>query len=98
MSKTIRVEKRQRGFFGWVFLTIFWLFNAFMVLATVLGVSSSGEVIAGATTDAQQAGAAIGTAIGLSMILSLWMAGAVILGLFVLLTRGKKVTIETTVE
>jgi hypothetical protein len=32
----------------------------------------------------------------MGMILSIWMAGAVILGMFVIFTRGKKIVIETT--
>ncbi len=37
----------------------------------------------------QQAGAAIGTGIGAMFIIFIWVAGAVITGLFALLTRPK---------
>ena len=52
---------------------------------TVLGLS--GAVI----------GRAIGATIGTSMLLGIWMAGSVILGIFVLLSRGRKTVIEETV-
>lgn len=42
-----------------------------------------------AMSEAERAGAAIGTGIGVALILGIWMIGDVILGLFVLLTRPK---------
>ncbi len=98
MSKTIRVERRQRGVFGWVFLILFWVFNAFMAWGLFEGLANTSEVAATATTEAQKAGAAIGTALGVSMVLGIWMAGAAILGLLVLMTRGRKVITETIVD
>lgn len=98
MAKTVRIEKRQRGVFGWVFLVIFWAFNAFMALSMFLGLANTGDMMGKATTEAEKAGTAIGTALGVGMMLSMWMAGAVILGLFVFLTRGKKVITETVTE
>jgi len=47
-------------------------------------------------SDAARVGHAIGATIGFSMILSLWVMGDIILGLFVLLTRGDKVIVEET--
>jgi hypothetical protein len=43
--------------------------------------------------EAQQAGTAIGGAIGGAAILFMWVAGAVILGLLALLTRGRKTVV-----
>jgi hypothetical protein len=48
------------------------------------------------TTAAGRAGQAIGATIGFSIVLGIWMMGDVILGLFVLITRGDKVIIEET--
>lgn len=88
-----RVEHRKRGFFGHVFkwgfvgwnlLMVFWL-GSYLVEVVPLIESDS---------NAGRAGATVGTTIGVSLIMMLWMAGAVILGLFVLLTRGKKVVVE----
>jgi len=95
-TKTVRIEKRQRGVVGWVFLILFWAFNALMAFGLFAGLDSATKTAAGLTSEAEQAGAAIGTAIGASMIVSIWMAGAVILGIFVMLTRGKKIIVETT--
>jgi Na+-driven multidrug efflux pump len=96
MARTIRTERRKRGFFGWVFLILFFIFNALMLYGTVAGLAQTGEQIGQAATEAERAGATIGTAIGVSMILIVWAAGALILGLLVMLTPGRKVIIETT--
>ncbi len=42
-----------------------------------------------ALTGAEKAGAAIGTGIGITMLLFLWVIGAAILGLMALLTRPR---------
>jgi hypothetical protein len=96
MPTTTRIEKHKRGFFGWIFLLLFWAFNAVMLFSVLAGISGTAEHSATLTNDAERAGAAIGTALGLGFLLSVWMAGAVILGLFVLFTRGRKVITETT--
>ena len=96
MSRTVRVEKRQRGFFGWIFLISFWGFNAIMLFALFSGLAGTAEQSASITSDAEKAGFAVGTALGVGMLVALWAAGAMILGLFVLFTRGKKTIIETT--
>lgn len=88
MRRVIRREIRKRGFFGWLFLIIFWLFNAFMAACvfTYLG------ILSGVKTNDQfeHAGAVIGGTIGTTVLVFFWVAGAVILGLFALLTRGQK--------
>jgi hypothetical protein len=48
--------------------------------------------------DAYRTGAAIGATIGTGMIFFFWAAGALITGLFALLTRGRKTYIEETIE
>lgn len=95
MATIIRRETRKRGFFGWVFLLLFILFNIFMLVWMVGGMSSATSTVA--VGEAQQAGRAIGTALGAGIILFIWMAGAIILGLFALLTRGRKTIIEETI-
>lgn len=98
MAKTVQTEKRQRGVLGWIVLLVFLGFNALMLFATISGLGASSEAGAELTTDAEKAGAAIGTVIGLGMIMSIWVMGAGILGLFVLLTRGRKVITTEVVE
>lgn len=96
MTTTIRTEKRKRGIFGWVFLLLFWGFNAIMAVAFFAGISDSVDKGSQLTSEAEQAGHAIGSVIGMGMVLGIWVMGAVLLGIFVLLTRGKKVIVETT--
>ncbi len=53
------------------------------------------EVDSQAMNDAERAGAAIGTGLGMTLLLFIWGVGDVILRLFVLFTRRKKiVTVE----
>ena len=95
MTVTTRIERRKRGIIGWIFLLLFWAFNALMAFSLVAGLSGSTESYATMATEAERTGHALGTMIGGAMILGIWAMGALILGLFVLLTRGAKVLIET---
>lgn len=95
MATTTRIERRKRGIFGWVFLILFWGFNAVMAVSLVGGLSENSTQYATLATDAERAGYAAGTAIGAGLMLTVWVMGAIILGLFVLLTRGSKVVVET---
>lgn len=98
MTTITRTETRRRGIIGRIFLWLFWLFNALMLVWMVGGLGAAGDVAGSASTEAEKAGAAIGTAIGATLILGIWMAGAVILGLLVLLTPGKTVVTETRAD
>lgn len=84
-----QLKKPKRTFMGKVFKWLFILFNVLMLIWLVGGVGSSAEVINSATSEAERAGAAIGTGLGASIILTLWVIGDIILGLFVLFTRPK---------
>jgi hypothetical protein len=95
MATVTRTETHKRGFFGWIFLLMFWGFNALMLFAVIAGANGSAEQATALTSDAERAGHAIGTAIGFSMLLFLWAAGAIIFGLLSYFTRGKKVIVET---
>lgn len=96
MATIVRREVRKRGFFGWLFLLIFLGFNALMLLWVIDAASRVADLEA-ATSQAEEAGRAVGGVIGFGMILFVWTAGSVILGLLALLTRGRKtiVTEET---
>lgn len=96
MATITRTEKRQRGFFGWVFLITFQAFQVPMVLWFFGGLSAASDSAATLKSEAERAGAAIGTAIGAGMILTIWTFGTIILGAFALLTRGKKIIVETS--
>ncbi|MFP9138688.1 hypothetical protein ACLI1C_16030 [Devosia sp. XGJD_8] len=96
MATIIRKETRKRGFFGWIFMILFILFNVLMLAWMIGGMNAATSTAA--VGQAEEAGRAIGTAMGAGIILFIWVAGAVILGLFALLTRGRKTIIEETVS
>jgi hypothetical protein len=93
-EKIVRVEKRQRGFFGHLFKWVFIGFNLLMAYAMFSGLNGASEVYQSAGSDAGRAGASVGMVLGAGMLLALWVAGDIILGFFVLMTRGKKVIVE----
>ena len=96
MSQVVETHIRKRGFFGWFFLLLFWTFNALMALWAWVAFSVICDQYVGASGqfgDARQAGTVIGGTIGGAVILFLWVAGAVILGLLALLTRGRKTVV-----
>jgi ribosomal protein L40E len=84
-----QVRKPKRGIFGKCLKYGFVLFNVVMLIWLVAGMQGASKAIQQTTNDAQQAGAVIGTTIGAALIIGLWVAGDVILGLLVLFTRPK---------
>lgn len=89
---TVQREIRKRGFFGHVFKWLFILFNIGMLVWLIAYWNALGNM-ATPDSDAGKAGAAIGSVMGTGMLVFFWVAGAVILGLFTLLTRGKRMLI-----
>ena len=85
-----QLRKPKRSFIGKVFKWVFVIFNLLMLVWLIGGWNAASEVSSTATTAAEQAGAAIGTGIGIAMILFLWVIGDIILGLPVLFTRPKR--------
>ncbi len=83
-----QLRKPRRGFFGKLFKWSFIAFNALMALWAVAGLNASTENF-DTLNGAEQTGAAIGTGLGLMMVMAVWFIGAVILGLFVLFTKPK---------
>jgi len=83
-----QLRKPKRGFFGKLFKWLFVLFN-FLMAIWVIGGFNAATKDYDALSGAEQAGAAIGTGLGVAMLLVLWVIGAVILGLFVIFTRPK---------
>jgi hypothetical protein len=98
VAKIIRREIRERGFFGWLFTIAFFCFNLLMAVWLFSYWASVGELMNNAGSDAARAGGAIGATLGTGMLLTFWMAGAIILGLLTLFTRGKLTVIEERVE
>ncbi len=93
MARTL-IETRRRGFFGWVFLVLFWGWNMLMAAALFIGMSENASTYQRLTSEAERTGHNLGTGLGMMMILSVWASGALIIGLAVLLTRGKRVLTE----
>ncbi|QJT21670.1 hypothetical protein IBG34_04770 [Aeromonas media] len=84
----IQIRKPKRGFFGKLFKWGFILFNLLMAFWLFSYWGSVGEMMHD-TSEAGQAGAAIGGTIGTGVLISFWGFGDLILGLLVLFTRPK---------
>jgi hypothetical protein len=82
------IRKPRRGIFGKLVKWAFILFNVLMLVWLIAGMNAAANATQPGT-EAGKAGAAIGTAIGAGLIIALWVAGDIILGLFVLFTRPK---------
>ena len=80
--------KKKRHIFRWVFLAI----QALFLIWIITGVSGASDNCAGEVGDALeacQAGTAVGAGIGVFMIVFLWLAVDVILGVGYLIFRKK---------
>lgn len=84
-----KIEKPKRSLFGKIVKYTFIGFNILMLVWFIGGMSSASKGIENATTEAEQAGAAIGTGLGAIFIIFIWIVGAVILGIMAFLTRAK---------
>ncbi|KQZ29134.1 hypothetical protein ASD50_18250 [Mesorhizobium sp. Root552] len=98
VSRIERVEVRKRGFFGMVFWLMFLAFNALMALWLVFTIKSASDQFQATSDAASQAGTAVGGTIATGVLLWIWVFGDIILGLLVMLSRGRKVTIERTIN
>jgi hypothetical protein len=90
------IERRKRGFFGWIMLLIFWLANGFMALWLIVTINHWSNMAHEVST-AGKAGAAIGVGMGLTFLLATWFFVAIITGLLAYMTRGRKEIIETEI-
>jgi hypothetical protein len=98
MTTIVRTEVRQRTVLGKIIKWAFILFNLLMLTWMLLACGTVTESMNAADSDAAQAGTAVGGAIASGMLLFVWMAGDVILGLFVLMTRGKRIIVDEAVR
>lgn len=89
----IQREIRKRGVFGHIFKWLFILFNILMAWMMLSYWAKIGGSFDHMSSDAERAGGAIGATIGTGLLLFFWVAGDIILGLFTLLTRGKRILI-----
>ena len=84
------LNKPTRSFIGKIFKWVFILFNLLMFVIAFKACGGASEVYTSSTNEYEQAGAAVGTTIGMGLILIFWVLIDVILGLFVLFTRPKR--------
>ncbi len=97
-THVFRTREQRRGFFGWIFLAAFLVFNLAMALwlATFwAGLFELADALAtGGEWEAKFRGA-----LGTELILAIWIAGAVVLALAAYVTRGaRRVVVEEIVE
>lgn len=94
----VRKEVSDRTVMGKIFKYTFIAFNVLMAILFLKGCAVASEGITNASMESEYAGAAtagatIGAGLAMGSLIFLWLAGDVILGLFVLFTRRKK-TVE----
>lgn len=84
------IRKPKRGFFGVLFKWMLIVFNMAMLAWLFTYLAQIGEIMEGAGSEAEQAGAALGGTMGVGFLLVTWVLGDIILGLATLLTRPRK--------
>ncbi|MGY1746757.1 hypothetical protein [Blastococcus sp. SYSU D00695] len=88
-TETAPPAKKKKHIFRWVFLAIQALFLIW-IIGGVGNVSDNCDGEVGTALDACQAGTAVGAGIGVAMIVFLWVAVDVILGITYLIVRKKR--------
>ncbi len=83
------IKKAKRGIMGKIFLWLFYGFNILMLWWMISGMSGAAKEAATAVSEAEKAGAAIGTGLGFMMIIFIWVLGDIITGLLAIMTRPK---------
>jgi len=82
------LRKPKRGIFGKLIVIVFWVFNIIMAV-WIFGGGSDAIQTTSTLSGAEQAGAAIGTGLAIGFLITVWLIGAIILGIMALLTRPK---------
>lgn len=87
------VERRKRGFFGWVFLLVFLGWNALMAywLFKVFGAMGGAPV---PDTEAGKNSQAAAQVVSFGIILLVWALGSIVTGIPAMLTRGSKTIVR----
>ena len=84
-----QLRKPKRGVMGKIFLWVFYLFNVLMLIWLIGGMNAASNVVSNAASEAERAGASIGTGIGAMFILFIWAIGDIITGLLAFMMRPK---------
>ena len=74
-------------FFGKIVKYVFIGFNVLMLFWIIGGVGGGAEMVENAGSEAEKAGAAIGTGIGAFFVIMIWALGDIILGMMYLFTK-----------
>ena len=82
-------QKKKRHIFRWVFLAIQVLFLIWIITG-ISGASDNCEGEVGQALEACQAGTTVGAGIGVALIIGLWVAVDVILGITYLIFRRRR--------
>jgi hypothetical protein len=91
MAKRVLKTRTERGCAGQTLVVLFLCWNmamAFWLFLTWFGMAET------AASEAERAGRAIGGYLVFSRILTYWILGAVVLGIFILLTPGQTIIEE----
>ncbi len=88
------IERRKRGFFGWIFAAMFWGWNVLMVIWLFAALSENSSQYEQLTSEAERQGYAAGTGLAFMFVLIIWAMGAVVFGLLSYFTRGRREWIE----
>jgi hypothetical protein len=83
----VTIRRARRGPIGLVIKWTFILWNILMIVWLISGLASASQLAV--HNAAEETGRAIGTAIGVWMIMVVWMVGSIILGILVLLSRPR---------
>jgi hypothetical protein len=92
MASVVRRETRERTAIGKLIKWVFIGFNIAMIISIVGGLNAASKIEVHSA--AEQAGWAIGSAIGFASLLVLWAIGDIILGILVFFSRGDKIITE----
>ncbi len=91
---TVRIERHRRGPIGHILKWLFILFNLGMIVWVLSYWVDIGHMSQNASSEAAQAGTAIGATIGTGMLMFVWVFGVIILGALTYFSRGPKVITE----
>jgi hypothetical protein len=89
-----RIVHFRRGAAGWLFEIVFYLFNLAMLVAVLLTIARSGNILAEAEGAIARGLAGFGAATRLFILVLAWTAGDVILGALTIIARSRTAVIE----
>lgn len=98
MSRVIWIETRECGLLGRFFKRLLVVFNFLMIVWLASRFLQVGGAVSGILSGVGSESIAIVSTISAGMLVGVWFVGNVVLGVFVLMTRGKKVMITDVLD